>query len=88
MKNFFFMGRNPRNKSGVSWKIWRIERKSSSVTTWWGAAVVKNRRVVPASALQSKTVKFPNVEAAMAHETGRIKSKLTKGYEVRPVPRG
>ena len=27
MKIFFYMDRNPNNVSGVSWKIWKIERK-------------------------------------------------------------
>jgi hypothetical protein len=85
MKSFFFMGRNTQTKSGVSWKMWRIERKSASVTTWWGPAIVEARRVIPANTLQSKTVRFRSDEAAKAHEESRIKSKLAKGYEARPV---
>ena len=27
MKTFFYMGRNRQNVSGVSWKIWKIERR-------------------------------------------------------------
>ena len=85
MKSFFFMGRNPQTKGGVSWKIWRIERKSTAVTTWWGPAIVEARRAVPANTLQSKTVRFRSEETAKAHEESRIKSKLAKGYETRPA---
>ena len=26
MKTFFFMARNPLNRSGLSWKIWKVQR--------------------------------------------------------------
>jgi hypothetical protein len=26
MKTFFFVGRNPENDCGMSWKIWKIQR--------------------------------------------------------------
>jgi hypothetical protein len=47
MKIFFFMDRNPNNKSGVSWKIWKIERSGRAVTVWWGPAVIVRRRPTP-----------------------------------------
>ena len=38
MKVLFFMGRNSSNRSGVSWKIWKIRRKGRVVTVSWGPA--------------------------------------------------
>ncbi len=84
MKIFFFMGRNPNNKSGVSWKIWKIQRVGRSVTTWWGPAHLQNRKVVPVHTLQSKTLRFRSVDAASRHESSRIQNKVSKGYERRP----
>jgi hypothetical protein len=82
VKIFFYMGRNPENKSGVSWKIWKIQRKAKTVTTWWGAAKIHNRKVIAIRALQTKTLPpFPSIEAAAADEAQRIRSKRLKGYE-------
>jgi hypothetical protein len=36
VKIFFYMGRNPANKSGVSWKIWKVQRAGRTVTVFWG----------------------------------------------------
>lgn len=83
MKIFFFTGRNPNNKSGVSWKIWKIERKARTVTTWWGPAEVRNRRVIFAAKAQHKANPFPSVQAALDQERALIASKLKKGYEHR-----
>lgn len=81
MKNFFYMGRNPRTKSGVSWKIWKIERNGRAVTTWWGPAQLHKRRPVPTGVLQSNIVRFPSVAEAVDSERRLIQSKLRKGYE-------
>lgn len=83
MKIFYFMGRNPKNKSGVSWKIWKIGRTGRTVTTSWGAARLQKRKVVPSGTLQSGVFRFPSIEAATSYETRRIQSKLRKGYERR-----
>ncbi len=87
MKTFFYMRRNPRTKSGVSWKIWKIERDGRAVTTWWVPARIHKRRSVPVGTLQSNTVRFPSTAAAAENETVRIKNKLSKGYERRPASR-
>lgn len=87
MKTFFFMGLNPRNDSGVSWKIWRIERRGHSVTTWWGAAHVVRRKVVPMSNFGSKSRTFRSDAAAREFEKARIRSKENKGYRRRPRPK-
>lgn len=87
MKTFFYMGRNRRNVSGVSWKIWKIESAGRSVTTWWGPAHIHKRRPVPVGTLQSKTVRFSSATAAAEYETARIKNKRSKGYERRPRSR-
>lgn len=84
MKVFFFMGRNPKNRSGVSWKIWKIARNRRSVTTHWGPAVLRRRKPVPASSMRSKTRKFRTVLEAIVHEKRLIETKLEKGYERRP----
>ena len=84
VKTFFFMGRNPKTKSGVSWKVWKIERVGRAVTVLWGPAVVRKRRVLPAGKLQSKTVKLASTRAAADFEGARVRSKLRKGYQRRP----
>jgi predicted DNA-binding WGR domain protein len=84
MKVFFYMGRNSQTKSGVSWKIWKIQRTGRNVTTWWGAAELRNRGVVAKGRLQGKEIPFSSLEEAQAHEQRRIKSKLRKGYEPQP----
>ena len=81
MKVFFYMGRNPRNKSGVSWKI---EVTGRRVTTLWGPACLRGRSVIAAGPLQSKTRTFPTDLAAVAHERKKISEKLAKGYERKP----
>jgi hypothetical protein len=83
MKIFFYMGRNAANKSGLSWKIWKIERSGHWVTTYWGPAALVDRRVKPAGTLQSNARRFTSLAAACAYESRRIRSKLQKGYERR-----
>jgi len=84
MKILFYMGRNDRNKSGVSWKIWKIQRSGRTLTTWWGPAGIQGRTVVPKSRLQEKENQFSSIEEAKAQENLRIEAKLRKGYERRP----
>jgi hypothetical protein len=79
MKIFFYTGRNPNNKSGVSWKIWKIERKAKTVTTWWWPAEIRNRRVVFAAKHQNKANQFGSVQTALDHERKLIASKVKKG---------
>jgi len=82
MKVFFYMGRNPANRSGVSWKIWKVTRKGQSVTTIWGPAVLKNRKVV--SVYKAKKTRFlSSPKKAIAYEATLIRAKLAKGYERR-----
>jgi hypothetical protein len=81
MKLFFFMDRNPNNKSGVSWKMWKIERIGREVTVWWGPATVVRRRPTPVNTLQSKTWRFRTDERAKEAEQQRIQAKLNKGYK-------
>lgn len=81
MKSFFYMGRNPKTKSGVSWKIWKIGRHGCTVTFVWGPALIQKRKVLPVGALQSRESTFPTVQAARDHEVKRIKEQERKGYE-------
>jgi hypothetical protein len=83
MKIFFYMGRNSANKSGVSWKIWKIKRSDRTVTVFWGPAKLHRRKVTPVGTLQSKTRRFRSAEVARDFEIGQIQSKLNKGYERR-----
>lgn len=84
MKIFFYMGRNGANKSGVSWKIWKVQRAGRTVTTFWGPATLVNRKVVPVGNLQSKRRPFSSAGGARAFEEHLIQSKLDKGYQRRP----
>ena len=84
MKIFFYMGRNDRNVSGVSWKVWKIERKGKHLQTWWGAAEVIRRKVVPKFALQTWTSTYGSDSAAREDEDRRIREKRKEGYERKP----
>ena len=81
MKSFFYMGRNPKNKSGVSWKIWKIGQHGRTVTFVWGPVLIQRRKILPVGALQSRKRTFPTVQAARDHEAKRIKEQVRKGYE-------
>ena len=83
MKIFYFMGRNPKTKGGVSWKIWKINRIGRTVITLWGRARLQDRKVVPGGDLASKVFRFSSIEAAREFETSRVRSKLKKGYQRR-----
>jgi len=84
MKTFFYMKRNPRNISGVSYKIWKIERKGRKVTTWWAPAECTSHKVYPARVLRTQVRRFRSERAAVDHEQRRVRSKLAKGYERLP----
>jgi predicted DNA-binding WGR domain protein len=84
MRMFFFMGQNPRTRGGVSWKIWKIQRKGRAVIVSWGPARLESRKVVPAGSLQSRELRFDSTAAAMMYERNRIESKLSKGYQRAP----
>lgn len=83
MKVLFFMGRNARNRSGVSWKIWKIHRDGRAVIATWGPASLQNRRPVLSGAGTSRRWRFPSEELADNFEAARIREKLAKGYERR-----
>jgi len=84
MKTLFYMGSNKQNVSGVSWKVWKIQRKGRRVQTWWGAAHLVRRKVVPTHSLQTKSWTFRTEEAAREDEQRRIREKLNGGYERNP----
>ena len=84
MKRFFYMGRNARNRSGVSWKLWQIERKGKKVHVSWGRVALIKRRVVPAGSLQNCWWGFRSESEAKNNEQDRIKEKVAKGYERTP----
>lgn len=84
MKTFFYMGRNAKNKGGVSWKILKIECRGNRVMTQWGRAFIRRHKAVPGGKLQTKTRRFGNEAAGREFERKRIQSKLAKGYERAP----
>jgi hypothetical protein len=84
MKIFYFMGRNENNKSGVSWKLWKIERDRRRVCVWWGPIAVIKRRVIPTGRLQHKCWTFRSGAEATLFEIRRIHSKEIGGYERKP----
>jgi hypothetical protein len=87
MKTLFYMGLNPRTLSGVSWKIWKIQRKGKYVQAWWGPAHVVRRKVVPKSTLQTAQWTFRSEDAARKEEHRRVADKLCEGYETKPTRR-
>ena len=85
VKIFFYFGRNPRNISGMSAKIWKIERRATTVTVWWGRAQLIDRRPVDVSGFESKAwPPFKSVKAAREFEMKRIEVKLRQGYQRNP----
>lgn len=84
MKQFIFAGVNSQNKSRTAWKIWKIERKGSEVTVWWGPAHQQKRDFKPvnkAGRLRRKRWRFRSEAAAKEAEMRRIQEKLNKGYQ-------
>lgn len=86
MTTLFYAGRNLRNVSGLSWKIWKIERCGKVVEAHWGQATLNNRRFVPAYTLQRKRWQLTSVWEAKADYERRIAEKLGKGYGPLPEP--
>lgn len=86
MLTFFYFRRNPQNKSGISTKIWQINRVGKTVQVWWGPARMESRRPVPTGSLQTlRPWTFRDSAAAKDDAARRIAEKRREGYE--PVPR-
>lgn len=81
MKIYAFFGNNAKNLSGVSCKMWKIQRDSRTVTVWWGAAMVRNRELAPVNSLQKKIWRHSSVDEAIEDENARVGEKLRKGYK-------
>ena len=81
MRIFYYLGRDADNKSGVAFKMWKIERKGNEVTTWWGPVRIEKRKVLPASTLQKHWRKFSPVDSAVDYVEEKIRDKQRKGYE-------
>lgn len=84
MKTLYYMGSNPRNQSGVSWKMWKVQRRGRTVTIYWGRATIRNHKLMPAGSLTAKSFKFRAVADAQAELAWRVERKLAKGYAVLP----
>jgi len=84
VKTFYYLGANDQNKSGVSWKVWQIHRAGRVVEVQWGAAEVRNRKVVPLW-LHSLRWQHATVNGAKAVQDVRIQQKLRNGYKELPT---
>jgi hypothetical protein len=85
MKIFFYVGRNEENLSGMSSKIWKIQRTGRSVTTYWaGAKMAKSRKLAAVGKFSSKKTTFPSLRDAEEFESRIILRKLKSGYERKP----
>ena len=84
MRIFFYMGRNPDNISGVSWKLWKIACKGRRIQTWWGRVRLNKRKILPAGELQTQVRTFPTHAAALEHAERKISAKVARGYETKP----
>jgi hypothetical protein len=80
MQTFVYMGENAQNASGVSWKVWKIQRKGRVLQVWWGPAEVVKRRIWPVY-LQTVLWRHATPEKAQADEKSRIQAKLKSGYK-------
>lgn len=81
MKSFLYTGPNSGNQSGVSWKIWKIERKGNRVIRRWSPLTVVKRKALPVSLLQRNERRFSSEDAAKKFEHELIQNKLAKGYK-------
>jgi len=83
-KVLYYTGNNPRNKSGMSSKVWSIQRDGQTVTTLWGSVNLTNLRLVRRGNLSSKERLFDSVEEARTFMQQRIARKVQKGYVPKP----
>lgn len=80
MPTFHYLGHNPRNKSGTSFKLWRITVNGRVLRTTWGPVKVVKRKVVPVGKYQSKSWRYRTPAIAREEMRYRIGAKLAKGY--------
>jgi len=82
MKTFRFLGNNLENKSRVSYKLWKIERKGRTVIVRWHPVMVdRKRRTVPRAKAQERRILYASEKKASEAVDKRIQEKLNKGYE-------
>jgi hypothetical protein len=84
VKVFYFFRANPRNLSGWSCKVWKIERVGRRVTVYWGPAKMVERRPVPPKVFQSKSWWYGTAAAAGRAEARRVREQRQQGYERKP----
>ncbi len=85
MKIYFFMGRNERNKSRISWKVWKIQRSGRCILLRWAPAQADSRRkLIATGTMQEKRKTFLSESAASEYERRVITRKVTKGYDRSP----
>ena len=76
----YFTGPNPKNQSGVSWKLWRIRRAGRVIVISWGPAKIVKRRPVFIYEQKAAPYKFPTIAAAQAFRSKCLNAKLRAGY--------
>lgn len=86
MRVYFFSGRNDTLKSGMSTKIWKIERRLRVVQVWWGPAKydIRSRRYQLLREPLTKQWRLPSEGQAAKEMEARIARKLEEGYERNP----
>lgn len=86
MRKYFFVGPNKRVKSGLSIKVWKIERRACRVQVWWGRARLdeSRRRVRRKGKLTTAWWDFPSPASAEEALQRRIHSKVREGYKRNP----
>lgn len=83
MRKHFFVGPNKQLKSGMSIKVWKIERRDRRVQVWWGRARLdqSKRRVRSKGTLTTRWWDFSTSSVVEDQMWRRIHSKVLTGYK-------
>lgn len=83
MRKHFFVGPNKQLKSGMSIKVWKIERRDRRVQVWWGRARLdqSKRRVRSKGTLTTRWWDFSTSSVVEDQMWLRIHSKVLTGYK-------
>jgi hypothetical protein len=86
MRKYFFVGPNKQLKSGLSFKVWKIERRNRRIQVWWGRGRFdeSRRRVRSKGILTTRWWDLPTTSAAKDEMQQRIRSKVRSGYKRNP----
>ena len=84
MKIFCFHGPNRKTKSGISSKLWKIERRGRKLYIWNGPADMIGRKTVVRAKLVARVISYKTEEAARAGEAKRIQAQKAHGCYRKP----